>query len=69
MTLHDEALAGAHDVALSGDIAYVHCAPTEGEEHVFECVIETPHSREVIYHFVMSHAYEDEPVARGRWTH
>jgi hypothetical protein len=57
-------------VVLASEIAYVNCVPGEGDEFVFECVVETPGGREVAYHFVMTHEYDEEeqPTAR-RWTH
>ncbi len=57
-------------VVLAAEIAYVNCVPGDGEEFVFECVVETPAGREVAYHFVMTHEYdaEDAPSTR-RWTH
>ncbi len=51
------------------DIAYVHCPPSEVEEQVFECIVETPEAREVAYHFVLAHGYDGEPAQPGRWTH
>ena len=57
-------------VMLANEIAYVQSIPTEGDEQLFECYVETPESREIIYHFVMSHGYDDEPdVQNRRWTH
>ena len=57
-------------VLMANEIAYVHSEPADGEEQLFECIVETPQSREVIYHFVMAHAYdEDVPAAGRRWTH
>ncbi len=57
-------------VVMAGDIAYVTSEPNENEEFIFECVIESEASREVAYHFVMAHGYDDTdfPSLR-RWTH
>jgi hypothetical protein len=63
-------------VVLSNEISYVQCESGEGEEYVFDCVVETEAAREVAYHFVMAHAYDetDQPPTsptgrRGGWTH
>ena len=57
-------------MVLATEIAYVHCAPSETEEQLFECVVETPEAREVMYHFVMAHSYDGESDSPGnRWTH
>jgi len=56
-------------VVLSGDISYVQHEPPEGEEFVFECVVEGPENREVAYHVALTHGLDDgEPTGR-RWTH
>jgi hypothetical protein len=54
----------------ASEVAYVQHEPPEGEEFVFECVVETESAREVAYHFVMAHEYDeaDSPSSR-RWTH
>ena len=41
----------------------------DAEEFVFECVVETEAAREVAYHFVLTHAYEEEQPQVRRWTH
>jgi len=56
-------------VILASDIGYVQCESAEGEEFVFECVVETEAAREVAYHFVLTHSYEDEQPEKRRWTH
>ena len=57
-------------VVLSSDIAYVQCNSPEGDEYVFECIVETPAVREAAYHFVMSHEYDEGESPSGRrWTH
>ncbi len=57
-------------VVLSNDIAYVQCNSPEGDEYVFECIVETPAVREAAYHFVMSHEYDEGESPSGRrWTH
>ena len=57
-------------VVLSNDITYVQCEQADGEEYAFECVVETEATREVAYHFVLTHSYEDErPSPTRRWTH
>jgi hypothetical protein len=56
-------------VVIAGDIAFVQGSANEAQEHVFECVVELPTSREVAYHFVMVHGFEDEAPAGRRWTH
>ena len=52
-------------------IAYVQVEPTETEgEWLFECIVETEKAREVAYHFVMAHEYEDgEHRREEKWTH
>lgn len=58
-------------VILHEEIAYVQCSPSpgSGDDHLFECVIESPHGREVVYHFVMTHSYEGDPDEIRHWTH
>ena len=56
-------------IVMVADIAYVHCPPCEGEEQIFECVVETEQSREIVYHFAMAHPYEGEPTQSRSWTH
>lgn len=52
------------------DIAYVECGPPIGEEFSFDCITETPDSRLSSYHFVLSHAYDqEEQVTPGRFVH
>lgn len=57
-------------VVLASEIAYVQCNPGDSDDFIFECVVETPAGREVAYHFVMAHEYDetDQPSVR-RWTH
>lgn len=56
-------------IVMAGEIAYVHCPPSDSEEQLFECVVETPQAREVVYHFAMAHGYEGEPTQARTWTH
>ncbi len=57
-------------VLLSNDITYVQYEQGEGDEFVFECVVETQKTREAAYHFVLTHTYEDNEAPSGRrWTH
>ena len=57
-------------VLMPSDITYVQCEPADAEEFIFECVVETEVARDVAYHFVLSHGYEDEqPQSTRRWTH
>ena len=52
------------------DVAYVQAEPLDGEEFLFELITENASARMAAYHFVLSHAYdEEEPVTPGRWTH
>ena len=53
------------------EIAYVQVEPTENDgEWLFECIVETEKAREVAYHFVMAHEYEDSEHRREeKWTH
>ena len=53
------------------EIAYVQVEPTEVEgEWLFECVVENEKAREVAYHFVMAHEYDDgEHRREEKWTH
>ena len=57
-------------IILASEIAYVQCVRDDAEEQVFECIVETPQSKEVLYHFLISHGYEDDtPSSSARWTH
>lgn len=57
-------------VVLPNEITYVQCESGDSEEFVFECVVETEAAREVAYHFVMAHGYDEvEPTRTTRWTH
>jgi hypothetical protein len=55
------------------EIAYVQAEPGEHEgEFLFECVNETTEAREVAYHFVLAHEYDDggHPKSKSeKWTH
>ncbi len=52
------------------DIAYVQYSEREGEEYVFECVVETASGQETGYHFVMAHEYDEGDLSSPRrWTH
>jgi hypothetical protein len=52
-------------------VTYVQVEPSEQEgEWLFESVAESERAREVAYHFVMAHEYNDgEHRAGERWTH
>ena len=58
-------------LVFSTDIAYVQVEPSETEgEFLFECVVEAEKAREVAYHFVMAHEYDDgEHRREDKWTH
>ena len=56
-------------VVIPGDIAYVQSEPTDQDEHLFECIIEAPESRDAVYHFVMAHAFDESASTTRRWTH
>lgn len=56
-------------IVLAAEIAYVHCPVVETEEQLFECVVETPQAREVVYHFTMAHSFDDETTRTRTWTH
>jgi hypothetical protein len=57
-------------VVVPADVAYVQCEPGEGEEFVFECIVEGEAAREAAYHFVLSHGHDDaEAPSKTRWTH
>jgi hypothetical protein len=56
-------------IVLAAEIAYVHCPSTDTEEQLFECVVETPQAREVVYHFAMAHSFDGEPTQSRAWTH
>jgi hypothetical protein len=58
-------------LVFSAEIAYVQVEPTEAEgEWLFECIIENEKQREVAYHFVMAHEYDDgEHRREEKWTH
>ncbi len=53
------------------EIAYVQVEPAETDgEWLFECIIDSEKAREVAYHFVMAHEYEDgEHRREEKWTH
>ena len=53
------------------EIAYVQVEPSEQDgEFLFECVNETTEAREVAYHFVLAHEYDDGSHAKSeKWTH
>jgi len=53
------------------EIAYVQVEQTEAEgEWLFECVVENEKAREVAYHFVMAHEYDEgEHRREEKWTH
>src|ERR1700690_2278159 len=53
------------------EIAYVQVEPADAEgEWLFECVVESEKAREVAYHFVMAHEYDDgEHSRQEKWTH
>jgi hypothetical protein len=57
-------------VIISSDISYVQCDRGEGEEFVFECVVEGEAARDAAYHFVLSHGFDEaEATPKSRWTH
>ena len=56
-------------IVLAAEIAYVQRPETDGDDQVFECVVETPHAQEVAYYFVMAHDYEEESTPSRSWTH
>ena len=50
----------AEMVVLGGDIVYVFAQSNAHDEHVFDCMVETPGGTEIAYHFVLAHAFESE---------
>ena len=57
-------------VVFPSEIAFVQCEPSEQDgEFMFECMVETDASREVAYHFVMAHEYDDVSHKTESWTH
>ncbi len=58
-------------VVFPAEIAYVQVEPSETEgEWMFECISESEKAREVAYHFVMAHEYDDgEHRREDKWTH
>ena len=52
------------------EIAYIQTVDLESDEFGFELMVESENVREVAYHFVLAHAYDEEaePGVR-RWTH
>jgi hypothetical protein len=58
-------------LVFANEIAYVQVEPSDAEgEWLFECVVETEKAREVAYHFVMAHEYDDgEHRREDKWTH
>ncbi|WP_045120716.1 hypothetical protein [Haliangium ochraceum] len=58
-------------ILLANEVAYVQCEMSEGDEYICECIMEGETSREVAYHFVMAHEYDEaeQSVVGGHWTH
>lgn len=58
-------------IVFPSEIAYVQQEAGEVEgEYLFECVVENEKAREVAYHFVMAHEYDDASHRREeKWTH
>lgn len=56
-------------VVIATDIAYVQSEPSDNNEVMFECIIELVDSRDVAYHFVMAHAFDETSQPTRRWTH
>jgi hypothetical protein len=58
-------------IVFASEIAYVQVEQGDSEgEWVFECVVESERAREVAYHFVMAHEYDDgEHRREEKWTH
>ncbi len=59
-------------VVFAQEIAYVQSEPGDSDEHVFECIVESPNAREAAYVFVMAHEFDDDveqPTKDRRWTH
>ncbi|MCG8425169.1 MAG: hypothetical protein MJE77_45395 [Proteobacteria bacterium] len=57
-------------VLMASEIAYVLSEPNENEEYIFECVVESEAARDVAYHFVMAHGYDESELPNlRRWTH
>ncbi len=56
-------------IVMASEIAYVQCPPSDAEEQIFECVVETGQAQEVVYHFAMAHSYDGEPAEDRSWTH
>jgi hypothetical protein len=59
----------AEMLVIASDIVFVQGTSNESQEHIFECVVETPSARDVAYHFVMAHGFEDDTPDGRRWTH
>jgi hypothetical protein len=36
---------------------------------LFECIVESEKAREVAYHFVMAHEYDEAEHRTEKWTH
>ncbi len=57
-------------VVVSGEIAYVYVHSNPHDEHIFDCMVETPEGTDVAYHFVLAHSFEPEATDESRrWTH
>lgn len=58
-------------VVMPADVAYVTAVESDGDEVAFELVIEHESGREVAYHFIMAHGYDDEssPPTSRHMTH
>jgi hypothetical protein len=57
-------------VVFPQDVAYVQVEPAEGDnEWLFECIVESEKAREVAYHFVMAHEYDEAEHRTEKWTH
>lgn len=60
----------AEMLLMVAEIAYVTVEAADNDEFVFECIVELEASREVAYHFVMAHEFDEaEAPSARRWTH
>ena len=58
-------------VIFSNEVSYVQCETTDGDETLFELIVESTANRDMAYHFVMAHGYDEGEVSSSprRWTH
>ncbi len=58
-------------VIFGNEVSYVQCEAGEGDETLFELIVESSSNKDMAYHFVMAHGFDEteEPSTPRRWTH